>query len=84
MKKKYLVRYDFPKMCVTFNPNTKYEFKNSIIDFYGDTLEEVSSVDVSKCEFIDLSNIKKYTKHIWKKSDSTDNYLFVSKETIYI
>lgn len=84
MKKKYLVRYDFPKMCVTFNPNTKYEFNNSIIDFYGDTLEEVSSVDVNKCEFIDLSNIKKYTKHIWKKSDSTDNYVFVCKETVYI
>lgn len=84
MKKKYLVRYDFPKMCVTFNPNTKYEFKNSVIDFYGDTLEEVSSVDVNKCEFIDLSNINKYTKHIWKKSDSNDNYIFVGKDIIYI
>lgn len=82
--KTYTVRYDFPKNAVTFNKGTKQEFKNSIIDFYGDSLEDVSSVDISKCEFIDLSNIKHYTKIIWKRSDSCNYWALVSKETIYI
>ena len=81
--KEYTVRYDFPKNCVTFNYGTKNEFKGSIIDFYGDSIEEVSSIDISKCEFIDLSNVKKYTKLVWKKT-SINHWSPVSREVIYL
>ena len=76
----YTVRYDFPKDIVTINNNVK----NSTIEFYGDTLDEVSNIDINKCEFIDLKNIHSYTKTIWKKLDTNNFFSFINRETVYI
>ena len=82
--KEYLVRYNFPKPCVTFNQCKESEFNGSLIDFYGDTLNEVSNIDISKCEFIDLSEVRHYTKIIWRKSHKSGNYVFINEEKIFL
>lgn len=82
--KEYLVRYDFPKPCVTFNQCKESEFKGSLIDFYGDTLDEVSNIDISKCEFINLSKVRHYTKIIWRRSNKSDIYAFISREKVFL
>ena len=76
----YTVRYDFPKNIVTLNNN----IKNSVIEFYGNSLDEVSNIDINKCEFIDLSNIHSYTKTIWEKLDTDNFFSFINRETVYI
>lgn len=80
----YTVRYDFPKDIVTFNKDTKNEHKSSVIEFYGNSLDEVSNIDINKCEFIDLSNIHSYTKTIWEKLDTDNFFSFINRDTVYI
>lgn len=78
----YSARYDFPKMCVTFNHGTEYEFKSSIYDFYSNSLDALLNIDVHKCECIDMSKIRKYRRIISRYDRSIGMWIKVREDDL--
>ena len=81
---KYSARYDFPKMGVTFNPGTEYEFKNSMIDFYGNSLDDLLKIDVSNHERINLDEVKSYDRIISKWDFYLERWITVDSSKIHL
>ena len=79
---KYCVRFSFPKMCVTFNPGRDEEFKNSMIDFYSDSLDALMQIDPCKHERINMRGVKHYDRIISKWDAHVNMWVNVCSDTI--
>ena len=65
----YSVRFVFPTKCVTFNKDTEYEFKDSMKDFFTDSMEEALLLDPKNYDYIDLIGVKSYYRVISKYNE---------------
>ena len=83
MTSKYMVRFSFPKLCVTFNQGTKYEFKSSLIDYFSNSIDEITKIDCKNDKRINLSQIHSYRKLIWEFEEVTDRWTRLKEETIF-
>lgn len=81
---KYSARFSFPKMCVTFNPGSNAEFKNSMIDFYGNSLDDLLKIDVSNHDRINLDGIKSYDRIISKWDFYLERWITVDSSKVYL
>ena len=80
---KYMVRFSFPKMCVTFNPNTRHEFKNSVIDYFSNSLDELIKIDCKNDKNINLSQIHNYRKLMYEFEEVSGIWFKLKEESIF-
>ena len=79
----YLARFSFNKPCVTFNPGTDAEFKNSMKDFYSNSLEDLLKIDLHKNECVDMTKVSSYRRIIWRCTDRLkDTWAKVCEDTL--
>jgi hypothetical protein len=81
-----MVRYNFPRMCVTFNPNTEYEFKNSVYDVFADSLDELLCTDICtrKNVIINLKNIHSYRRIVHKYDKRLERWIKMHEDVISV
>lgn len=84
MFKSHLVRFSFPKNVVICNKGSESEFKTSFKDFYFESEDDVNSIMINKLDYIDLSQVRSYTKSIWFRADDKYDWCLVKKEVITV
>lgn len=79
----YMVRYIFDKPVVILNKGTDRAFRTTTVDFFGSSLEEVDSVDIKKCEFIEHLKAKFYLRTVYKRNDEFSMWYSVKTDRVY-
>lgn len=84
MFKSHLVRFSFPKNVVICNKGSEFEFKTNFKDFYFESEDAVNSIMINELDYIDLSQVRSYTKSIWFRTDDKYDWCLVKKEVITV
>ena len=84
MSATYMVRYIFDKPVVILNKGTDRAFRTAMVDFFGSSIEEIDSVDIKKCEFIEHLKAKFYLRTVYKRNDEFSMLHSVKTDRVYI